>query len=147
MCFTIILFFSNRLTDIDGLSWMIRTESSLTDFKKPENQIDEVIIHPDFENYQNDIGKFLMKERKKNLSNVLNNVRVNRCQTINAGQQVWNRRDRFFCSFRRSDVASLWVNPFQSSLQNCEVSWVEMREFVLRRSFRRFGQNQEKKHL
>ena len=53
------------MTDLDGLSWTIRTESSLTDFNKPESQIDDVIIHPDFENYQNDIGRFLTKERKK----------------------------------------------------------------------------------
>ena len=48
--------FSNLLSDLDGLSWSIRTESFSSDLSKPGSPVDDVIIHPDYENYQNDIG-------------------------------------------------------------------------------------------
>lgn len=52
---------NNLLTELDGLSWTIRTDSS-TDINKSGIQIDDIIIHPEYENYQNDIALLHVKD-------------------------------------------------------------------------------------
>lgn len=50
------LFFSDLLSTLKDLSWSIRFETDRQTKSNPV-QIDHIIIHPDYKNYQNDIGR------------------------------------------------------------------------------------------
>jgi len=52
------LLSSDLLSTFRDLSWTIRFETDRNRRNSPL-QIDHIIIHPDYENYQNDIGRIL----------------------------------------------------------------------------------------